>query len=222
MTGSRTRVERLAAALAAAPVLAWSAWVVGLGDVLPRVPATPPTPALGPVDPWGTALTLVLVPAAYLAVPREGPGAVGLLSMAAGVLVAASYPWVNLDWSLLLLDLGLARGGVPPAPVVAAALAPLGLAWAVHAVLLSRRARDHYAGKELPDGEAEAAARAVRRWTLPPALAGLAGTALAWLGFRVEPLEASVGPVVAPLVLVAAVAGAAVLGLRRVRGVTGG
>jgi hypothetical protein len=142
--------------------------------------------------------------------------------MAAGVLVVAAYPWVTLDWSVLLLDLGLTRGGVPPARAVGAALAPLGVAWAGHAILLSGCCEDHYEGKGLPEDEVRAATRAVRRWSVPPAVAGLVGATLAWAGFRYGAVPASLAPALGPLVVATVVAAAAVLGVRRARGLTGG
>lgn len=217
----RAWAGRLALALAFAPVLAVGAWHVGLAHLLPLVPFTPPLPGLGPAGPWGTALLLVLVPAAFLSAPHEGRGGIGLLSLASGVLATAAYPWSRLDWSLLLLDLGLTHGSAPTFGVLAWALLPLGAAWAVHVGLLAREARAHYGAKGPPDHQAEEAAAAVRRWGLLPPAAGGAGAALALAGFVAAPPLPSPGPTLAPLALGAVAVAGTVLALRAARA-TGG
>lgn len=217
----RAWARRLALALGFAPVLALGAWHVGLAHLLPIVPFTPPLPGLGPAGPWGTALLLVLVPAAFLSAPLEGRGGIGLLSLAAGVLATAAYPWSRLDWSLLLVDLGLTHGTGPTIGVLAWALLPMGAAWAVHVDLLAREARTHYGAKRPPDDEAREAAAAVRRWGLLPPAAGGAGAALALAGFVAAPPLPSPGPALAPLAL-GVVAVAAVVWTLRAARITGG
>lgn len=207
--------------LAFGPVLAASAWAVGAEHILGLVPYRPPVPGLGPSGPWGTVLAGLLVPASALAAPREGQGGVGLLSLAAGVLVTAAYPWSTLDWSLLVLDLGLTLEAVPGFAVLAWGLLPLGVAWLLHVALLARDAGTHYGAKDAPPEEVDEAREAVRRWGLLPAAAGGAGAAVALAGFTWTPPLPSPGPAAAPLLL-GAVAVAAVVWALRAAEATGG
>lgn len=213
--------RRLLIGLVFGPVLAWSTWTVGAGATLGRIPFPAPTPALGPAPAWGVTLAAVLVPAAALSAPKEGQGGVGLVSLAAGALVPAAYPWSSLDWSVLLVDLGLTQGGVPPLGVVAAGLAPLGLAWVLHAAALSRQTRIHYEAKGADGREAAEAGRVAGRWALAPAFGALAGTSVLVAGYRLLPAVPSPNPAWAPLVVAAVTVAAVALALRRA-GPTGG
>jgi hypothetical protein len=211
----RDWARRGLAGLVVGPVLAWSAWHVGAAGTFEIVPVPAPTRGVGPAPPWGVTLALVLVPAAAWSAPREGQGGVGLVSLAAGVLVPAAYPWSNLDWSVLLVDLGLAHGGAPPLGVVAVGLAPFGLAWVIHAAAMGGQTRARFQGKGGGPGEADAAAAVVHRWALVPAVGGGLGAGLLALGYRLATGLPRAGSARTPLALAAVTVAVVVWALRQ-------
>lgn len=123
-----------------------------------RLPAwEPPWLAWSPASGWPTLAFVVLL--ALAAFPALAPDRVlaPWCGLTAATLALALYGWSNVDWTLVMADVGLATGGIPRPDTVVAAVAPFAWAVAFHGFDEKARAKAVGAAKGIPPEEAAAA-----------------------------------------------------------------
>lgn len=115
---------------------------------------------------------LTLLP--FLAKERELPG---LLALAGVVVVITSYTYASLDWTRLLKELGITKGGFPPWGILLLCATPFFLALGLQLFENGRLLRENFESRGIPPEDV----RGVRHANLHAALETMGLTTGAFL-----------------------------------------